>query len=90
MKDRREPGDHGTLAFAIQLRLEALARLHDDRGLRAWTLRGDEEGMDYVHADVVRAAAAEPLVALNEHEVGFAPESFRTRVLASAETRGSA
>lgn len=90
LDERREPGDRAALAFAIQLRLEALARLHDDRGLRAWTLPGEQEGMDYVHGDVVSAAAAEPLISINAHEAGFDRDTFRARVLASAATRGSA
>ena len=38
LEERDEGDDAALFAFVIQLRLEALARLHDDRGLRAWTL----------------------------------------------------
>nr|WP_313428031.1 hypothetical protein [Brevundimonas diminuta] len=90
LEERDENGDRALSAFVIQLRLEALARLHDDRGLRAWTLPGEEEGMDYIHADVVEAAAVEPLKAIDDRTTGFDAESFRARVLASAAVRGNA
>ncbi len=90
LEELDEAGEAALIAFAIQLRLEALARLHDDRGLRAWTVPGDAEGADYIHADVVAAAAVEPLVAIDDHTVGFDPESFRARVLADAAVRGHA
>lgn len=90
LEERDEAEDAALTAFVIQLRLEALARLHDDRGLRAWTLPGDAEGADYIHADVVAAAAVEPLKAIDDHTVGFDPKSFRTRVLADAAVRGHA
>lgn len=38
LEEQEETGDRALIAFVIQLRLEALARLHDDHGLRAWTL----------------------------------------------------
>ena len=90
LEERDEADEAALNAFAIQLRLEALARLHDDRGLRAWTLPGDAEGADYIHADVVAAAAVEPLLAIDDHTVGFDLESFRARVLADAAVRGHA
>lgn len=90
LEERDEGDDAALFAFVIQLRLEALARLHDDRGLRAWTLPGDAEGADYIHADVVAAAAVEPLIEIDEHTVGFDAESFRARVLADAAVRGHA
>lgn len=90
LEEHDKSEDAALTAFVIQLRLEALARLHDDRGLRAWTLPGDAEGADYIHADVVAAAAVEPLIAIDDHAVGFDPETFRTRVLADASVRGHA
>jgi hypothetical protein len=90
LEERNEAQEAALTAFAIQLRLEALARLHDDRGLRAWTLPGDAEGADYIHADVVAAAAVEPLLEIDDHTVGFDPDSFRARVLADSAARGHA
>ena len=90
LEEQEETGDRALITFVIQLRLEALARLHDDHGLRAWTLPGEEEGMDYIHADVVAAAAVEPLMAIDDRNTGFDAESFRARVLAGAAVRGNA
>jgi hypothetical protein len=38
----------------------------------------------------VAAAAVEPLLAIDDHTVGFDLESFRARVLADAAVRGHA
>ena len=78
------------LATAIDFRLTALAKLHDDFVLRAWTMPGEKEGMDYVHATLLEAVAEEPLVEDGEGQVSFDTESFRRRVLANSEVKGSA
>jgi hypothetical protein len=51
---------------------------------------GDEAGKDFIHSDLVRAAAAEPIIEGAAGHVAFNPESFRRRVLASAKTQGPA
>ncbi|HEY0281174.1 MAG TPA: hypothetical protein VGC27_00955, partial [Rhizomicrobium sp.] len=47
------------LATAIEFRLEALAGLESDHALRAWIMPGEELGCDYVHAELLEAAAKE-------------------------------
>ena len=81
--------DTGELAIAIDFRLMALARLQKDDALRGWTMPGTEKGMDYIHADLVKAAAEEPLID-HKGKAVFDVQSFRNRVLANAQMRGSA
>lgn len=80
----------GELAMAIDFRLTALARLQSDQALRGWTLPGTEAGMDYIHADLLKAAADEPVIEDEQKQAAFDVESFRRRVLGIAETRGQA
>jgi hypothetical protein len=82
--------NRGSLAIAIDFRLTALARLHSDKILRGWSMPGTEPGMDYVHGDLVKAAAEEPLIEDAQGQATFDVESFRRRVLANADTRGRA
>lgn len=80
------------LPMAIEFRLEALASLQGERALGAWTLPGKQggDGAVYVHADLVKAAAEEPLVETNAGRPGFDPDSFKRRVLAISDMRGTA
>lgn len=88
--DERAPdADIATLAFAIQMRLEALAGLAHDRGLSAWTLKGDQDGMEFIHADVVAAAAREPLIEVDGRPA-FDAHSLRRALLETSEAKGSA
>jgi len=82
--------ERGVLASAIDFRLTALAKLQGDPALRAWTMAGKDEGADYIHADLLEAAAAEPLVEDQQGQASFDPNSFRRRVLSITETKGSA
>jgi hypothetical protein len=66
-----------------------LARLQKDQVLRGWTMPGTEAGMDYIHADLLKAAAEEPLIERRGQAV-FDVRSFRDRVLANAQVRGNA
>lgn len=89
--DQKAPGqDRAALAIAIDFRLTALARLQRDEPLRGWTLPGNELGMQVIHADLVKAAANEPLIENLAGEAAFDADSFRRRVLANAEARGNA
>ena len=89
--DRKGFGkDRGALAVAIDFRLTALARLQKDEALRGWSMPGGEPGMDYIHADLVKAAAEEPVIEDAAGQAAFDAESFRRRVLANAKTRGRA
>src|SRR5437660_10751904 len=49
------------LLMGVQFRLEALARLHDEPAYRAWSMNSGTPGMNYIHDDLVVAAAMEPL-----------------------------
>lgn len=82
--------DGGDLAMAINFRLTALAKLHDEAALRAWTMAGKERGMNYVSADLLAAAAEEPLVEDAQGDATFDIESFRRRVLSRASAEGTA
>jgi hypothetical protein len=51
---------------------------------------GNEPGEEFIHADLVQAAAEEPVIEDVAGQVAFDPKSFRRRLLANAETRGRA
>jgi hypothetical protein len=78
------------LAVAIDLRVAALVRLQQDETLRAWSAPSVRPGVTGVHRDLVKAAAAEPLVEDAAGEPCFEPKSFLRRLLAVAEARGRA
>lgn len=78
------------LSVAIDFRLTALARLIDARGGRGFTMPGREEGMDWVHADLVRCAAEEPVVEDEARQPAFDADRFEQRLLAICETQGEA
>ena len=50
----------------------------------------EEPGIDYLHIDLLTAAAEEPIIEGEDGQAAFAVESFRRRVLANAKARGSA
>jgi len=75
------------LLMAIQFRLEALARLQDQPSYRAWPMNSTTPGMQYVHADIVAAAANAPLL-MTGRVASFEPQSFFKLVLESSEARG--
>lgn len=78
------------LSVAIDFRLTALARLIDARGGRGFTMPGREEGMDWVHANLVRCAAEEPVVEDEVRQPGFDADRFEQRLLPICETLGEA
>jgi hypothetical protein len=82
--------DRADLAMAIDFRLSALARMQKDKVLRGWTMPGAEAGMDYIHADLLKAAAEEPLIEDSKGQAVFDVQKFRNRVLANAQMRGNA
>jgi hypothetical protein len=51
---------------------------------------GSQPGMHYIHADLVKAAAEEPIIEDGAGQAAFDVESFQRRVLANAKTRGQA
>jgi hypothetical protein len=78
---------HNDLVAGIQFRLEALAGLCDEPSYQAWSMKSGSPGMDYVHGDLIEAAASEPLI-MRKRAVCFEPKSFFKRVLLITETRG--
>lgn len=77
------------LSLAINFRFMAFNRLVADDGGRGWTWKGDEQGCTQVHEELIRAAAEEPMIEI-EDEVHFDPDSFQRRLLSLAETQGEA
>ena len=85
-KDRRL----ADLALAINFRLTALAHLVKGDGARGWTLPGETEGLSYLHADVLKAAAKEPMLEDAEGQASFDRTAFAQHVLRLASARGQA
>jgi hypothetical protein len=77
------------LSLAIDFRLTALARLTDAQGGRGFTRPGNEHGMDWIHTDLVRCAAEEPLSEQDDQPT-FDIDSFEQRLLAITEMQGEA
>ena len=76
------------LGLAINFRFMAFARLMQSGGGRGWRVPG-KDGCTFVHEELIRAAAEEPMIQVND-EVVFDEESFHRRLLALAETHGEA
>lgn len=77
------------MSIALEFRLTALALLTAAQGGRGFTRPGSETGLDWVHADLVRCAAEEPLVEREDQAV-FDVDSFQRRLLAVTEMQGQA
>jgi hypothetical protein len=75
------------LVTGIEFRLEALARLCDEASYRAWSMKSGTPEMDYVHGDLIEAAASAPLI-MRKRAVCFESKSFFKHVLSITETRG--
>lgn len=80
--------ERGDLAMALSFRFRALARLMEHGGGRGWTMPR-KDGCTFVHGELVRAAAEEPMIEVG-NQVEFDPESFHRRLLALAEMHGEA
>ena len=81
---------HADLAMAIEFRLQALSRLVDAGMTRGWTLPGDPNGRTYLHADVLWAAAREPLIESADKQASFDADGFSRRLLELTEAKGQA
>jgi hypothetical protein len=91
MLDRRGLGrKRADLAIAIDFRLTALARLLQDRQVHGWTLPAGHDGADFVHPDLIRAAAEEPVIEDANGQPAFDPKRFRDRVLRLTGAQGEA
>jgi len=81
---------HADLAMAIKFRLQALSRLIESGITRGWTLPGDADGRTYLHADVLWAAAREPLIESADKQASYDPDGFSRRLLELTEAKGQA
>jgi hypothetical protein len=75
-------------AQAVYFRMEALARLLQERGAPGWTLPKLEDGAIPIQKAVFLAAAVEPLTKVRD-DIGFEYKPFLQRVLAEADIEGS-
>ncbi len=82
--------NRGMVAMTITIRLMALDAVLEDSQLQGWVLPGPEPGLTFVHGDLLKAAAEEPLIEGPEGHPSFVPSSFRRRVLQIAAARGGA
>lgn len=82
--------DADAIAVAIDFRITALVRLQREDALRGWSMPGGEPGLNVIHAELVKAAATEPLVEDAAGDARFEAESFRLRILAGVEPHGQA
>jgi len=91
LKDKGFTGRrHSDLALAINFRITAIAQLVRGDHVKGWTLPDREEGVTHLHADVIKAAAKEPLIEYSDNAVAFDENSFVRRVLHVAQARGRA
>jgi hypothetical protein len=92
LEDQRPEQDvraRSDLLTGIQFRLEALARLRHEPAYRAWSMKTKAPGVEYIHEDLIDAAAIEPL-SMGKREARFEPRAFFRRVLQITEARGRA
>lgn len=89
LAEREVPVDErATIAVNIGFRLRALGQLTENGGGRGWTLNG-KPGFVLVHEELIRCAAEEPLIEVDD-QPAFDPESFHRRLLLISEMRGKA
>lgn len=86
--DRRGIEKTVELSIAINLRVAALESLPAE-ALRGWSVPGNAPGPGFVHLDLVKAAAEEPVIedGSKQKRLIFNPESFRCRLLEIAQGR---
>ena len=90
LKEKRVGKDYGLLAMAATIRLMALDSVMDDRLAQGWLLPGPHPGVTYVHAELLRAVAEEPVIEGPQGQPVFAILSFSRRLAQIARTQGSA
>ena len=81
---------HSDLAMAIDFRLQALSRLIEADRTRGWTLPGGADGRSYLHADLLKAAAREPIIENADKQASFNPDSFSRRLMELTQAKGQA
>lgn len=77
------------LGLAINFQLHALAQLTAAGGLRGFRHVGAEQGMDWLHKDVIRATVEVPLREI-DGDAAFEAQEFHDRLLAIATAAGHA
>ena len=80
--------DLASKTAAVDWRFEALARLSHRPELRAWSIPPDHMGKMMISETVLEAAAAEPLISVDDRPA-FDPECFFKRLLALSGTDGT-
>jgi hypothetical protein len=82
--------DSPMLAMAAALRLMALDAMVVDPELRGWLIsERSPDGTTYIHGDLLRVAAEQPVLEGPAGEPTIDRTSFRTRLMELAATRGS-
>jgi len=76
------------LSMAINFRFMAFARLMERGAGKGWPQPG-ADGCTYVHSELIRAAAEEPMIEVDD-DVALDSDSFHRRLLALAEMHGEA
>jgi hypothetical protein len=78
------------LACAITIRLMALNSVLNDTEFRGLLLPASQDGITYVHGDLLKAAAEGLVLEGPKGQPIFEAEPFRQRVLQMTESRGCA
>jgi hypothetical protein len=79
-----------TKVTAVQIRIEAIAKLAKHPKFKAWSRESGTDGMLLIREDVLKAAAEVPLYDHQGKGSYFDPDEFFTHVLAVAEEDGRA
>jgi hypothetical protein len=87
---KRLVGDENVLALAINCRLQALTAIavHDNQ--RGWVFVDAAAGMPCIEADLMQAAAEEPVIEGLNHQAIFDATRFQRRMRRIAEAKGRA
>lgn len=89
--DGKHIGDNSVLlALAIAVRLMALDSVMDDRLVKEWLIPAPDQGVTYVHADLLRVAVEEPVTEDSEGRPAFVVGSFCRCLARAAAARGCA
>lgn len=78
------------VAMAVTVRLMALDAVLDERAIQQWRLPGGECGGSYVHHELLRVAAEEPVLEGPDGQPAFAVAAFCRRLAATAASKGRA
>jgi hypothetical protein len=90
-----EPNDerHRTVAkvTAVQIRMEAMARLIGKERFRPWTMESGQDGMTFISEYFLEVAATAPILGGNRGKQNyFDEEDFARRILEVSKEEGRA